>query len=272
MCGIGGIITFTRPTGKRKELIKRITKNLLKELESRGTDASGIALIDHQHGREEVFKMAIPGSKLAEKQEFENTFKNEFDTILIHTRAATTGTERRNVNNHPHQNKITGNVLIHNGVINNYPQLIKDNNLQMDGDCDSEVILKLADKIGFDEAMKKLKGSFAVALTKRKKKQTIIFRGDYSPLFLMYIPQLDCYVFASTEDIAINSVYNAKARTFGNLEMEKSCGQFFYKELSHGDKVIFNHTLPCGDVIHSVVEEEVVEDKFKLTKENWWWN
>lgn len=240
MCGIGGIITFTQPEGERKQILKRITQNLLVNLEQRGKDASGVALVDFKNDNVEIHKRDVKGSILQGTPEFNKLFENEFQLIMVHTRATTSGTEKENVNNHPHYNKKTKNVLIHNGTIGNGYELTKKHNLSLDGECDSEVILKLMDSLGFTKAVKKIDGTFSIGYGDIKKKQFVLYRGNCSPLYLLYYAKLDVFIFGSTEHIVVKSVFEGDKIKFGNFEMDKQDGDYYHYTFDEGDKIVFH--------------------------------
>ena len=63
MCGIFGIINYSekKPSCLKRENLSKLTTNLLKESEIRGTDASGICILSDDSI--EVFKDEIKGSE-----------------------------------------------------------------------------------------------------------------------------------------------------------------------------------------------------------------
>lgn len=134
MCGIIG---YTGTLDAKKVIIEG-----LKSLEYRGYDSAGIALLkeDPEHSLY-IMKEAGPVSVLEESTK-EDAVKSGCG--IGHTRWATHGgvTDQ---NAHPHT---TGRVtLIHNGIIENYRELINSYNLaeQLVSETDSEVALRIID-------------------------------------------------------------------------------------------------------------------------------
>jgi glucosamine 6-phosphate synthetase-like amidotransferase/phosphosugar isomerase protein len=63
--------------------------------------------------------------------------------LIGHLRFATHGEPNANINNHPHA--CDGGWLVHNGVITNYPQLVREHRLWTVSECDSEALGLLAE-------------------------------------------------------------------------------------------------------------------------------
>jgi len=150
MCGILGIIV-----GENADLSPEVLKYLVKKLyvlsESRGKEASGIAVrvIDKVY----VLKMPVPSSEMIKTEKFKEIFKNIINSknsnnlnlplaIIGHSRLVTSGESESNLNNHP----IIGDgaIIVHNGVIANYKDLWKQySSLKKESDVDTEVLVKL---------------------------------------------------------------------------------------------------------------------------------
>jgi len=138
MCGIVGYI------GKKQAL--PILLQGLHDLEYRGYDSAGIAILDKDGNKNKIKRIREVGKvdalvkKITEKKNSEE-FKGTVG--IAHTRWATHGivTEK---NAHPH---IAGNgklAIVHNGIIENYRDLrkkLKDQNFE--SETDSEVLAKL---------------------------------------------------------------------------------------------------------------------------------
>jgi glucosamine 6-phosphate synthetase-like amidotransferase/phosphosugar isomerase protein len=58
--------------------------------------------------------------------------------IIGHTRWATHGSHTQNINNHPHS--ADGGWIVHNGVLGNHEQLIREYDLNPVSSCDTEVL------------------------------------------------------------------------------------------------------------------------------------
>lgn len=199
MCGIGGLISFKGFKKKDLAIVSDVVENLLMGLEERGSDASGIALIDFK-------SMPLISKKPIKASTFiENSLPNKEEyldkkVVLLHTRAATQGDKKFSKNNHPFHSKETNNTLIHNGVITNDGEVKIKFDLECDGDCDSEVILQALDKLGINKAIPELNGSMAIAYAKHKEKELILYKAK-SPLYLAWLQDYEMFVFASTLEI-----------------------------------------------------------------------
>lgn len=175
MCGIIGY------TGSEK--VKEVLLDALELLEYRGYDSAGIAVMEE--GESRVYKRAGRVKDLREKCEA----KAEGAVCGIgHTRWATHGGVN-DTNAHPHQ---AGNVtLVHNGIIENYRELIADYDLKdkLQSETDSEVAAVLLDHFyegDPQEAIKKtvgkLKGTFALVIMFSDRQGVIYSVRNVSPI------------------------------------------------------------------------------------------
>lgn len=180
MCGIVGYI------GQKEK--KSIILNGLKELEYRGYDSSGMAVMD-ENGKIDCFKAVGKIKNLKEKTK---NFSSTGQGIAIgHTRWATHG-KPTEINAHPHFGEYS--FVIHNGIIENYKEL-KDE-LEKDGikflsQTDTEVIVKLFEKINqkesdpfkaFTKTISRLIGAYAILLITKKANGEIFFAKNAVPL------------------------------------------------------------------------------------------
>lgn len=200
MCGIAGIYSFEKFKDKQK--IKKLATALLLNIEIRGRDATGIALINSDNDEISVYKLDISASDFVRKKQFHKIFRNieDYNILLLHTRQATHGDTNKSFNNHPHFNKKFNNVLIHNGIISNYEELKKKYKIKLSGDCDSEIILELFNKYNhnFKATLKKLKGNLATALYHKHK---LYLYANENPLNICYNKTKNFFLFSSYKNI-----------------------------------------------------------------------
>jgi glucosamine--fructose-6-phosphate aminotransferase (isomerizing) len=253
MCGIFGFVVdnstgFGNTSRNVGDLLSDALDTLAIESQSRGSDASGVAVVtkDFDIG---MLKMPMKASefvKTSEYSEFKEKYLSDKTRILIgHTRAETKGTYRNNFNNHPIH---SGNVIgVHNGVIMNDEDLWKNPGdvKQRRGTVDSEVIFHLVDlltKQADDEIEKgiyrtsvRLNGSFACACFHMQKPKYLWLFTKGNPIFT-YLPEaLGFRMFASeisivkkalesvTLGVVINRIY--RVRNSSGLRIDASTGK-----------------------------------------------
>jgi len=182
VCGIVGYVG--------KDNAKNIIIDGLKRLEYRGYDSAGIALI--VKGGIRTFKKEGKIRNL----ECELNKLHLFSNIGIgHTRWATHG-EPVDTNAHPHSDCSGKISIVHNGIIENYSELRKElisKGHRFESDTDTEVIAHLIEEelknspsffSAFIKAVRKLKGSYAIAaITVYETDKIFVARKD-SPLII----------------------------------------------------------------------------------------
>ncbi|WP_456368604.1 glutamine--fructose-6-phosphate transaminase (isomerizing) [Thermococcus sp.] len=182
MCGIIGYIG----DAKASEIIVKG----LKRLEYRGYDSAGIVT---GNGTElDVRKGAGRIDELAEKLRF---LEMEGNRGVGHTRWATHGVPN-DVNAHPHTDCTGRIVLVHNGIIENFAELKAEllaKGHVFKSDTDTEVIAHLIEEElkgsknfeeALEKALKKLKGSFALAIIYADEPDKLYVVRNESPLVL----------------------------------------------------------------------------------------
>ena len=181
MCGIVGYI------GKNK--IKDILMDGLAELEYRGYDSAGIAVL-----QDENFSIYKAVGKLENLRDKTKDFQPEGFSIGIgHTRWATHG-KPTELNAHPHIGE--NSYVVHNGIIENYQELKQ--RLIAEGatfvsQTDTEVIVhlfesnlrRLSDPLkAFRATLDELEGAYAVLLITKSSPDTIYFAKHGSPMLI----------------------------------------------------------------------------------------
>ncbi|MHB8881232.1 MAG: glutamine--fructose-6-phosphate transaminase (isomerizing) [Thermodesulfovibrionales bacterium] len=178
MCGIIGY------TG-RKNAVSVILEGL-KKLEYRGYDSAGVAWFT-DNGSVDVRRCTGKIKNLAAVVEAE---KLSGTTAIGHTRWATHGKPSEE-NAHPHRSD--GVVIVHNGIIENYLELKKGLSAKgytFTSDTDTEVLchlirehsgqLPLEDAVR--EALKEVKGAYALAVINEKEPGKVVGVRKDSPL------------------------------------------------------------------------------------------
>jgi len=194
MCGIVGYI------GAKEK--KEILLDGLQELEYRGYDSAGIAIIENSQLKN--FKAVGRLQNLRDKT---NNYESEgFGVSIGHTRWATHG-KPTELNAHPHMGAYS--FVVHNGIIENYQALKTE--LQNDGvkflsQTDTETIVHLFEKNhnknnnawnSFKETITKLEGAYATLLITEAEAETIFFAKNGSPMLIGF-NEKDVY-FASSD-------------------------------------------------------------------------
>ena len=177
MCGIIG------DTGS--EDVREVLLDALELLEYRGYDSAGIALRDEESGKTEVRKCA---GRVSDLRAICASEKVVSQCGIGHTRWATHGGVN-DCNAHPHQvGKVT---LVHNGIIENYRELIADYDLAdtLKSETDSEVVAALLNRFyegkpeeAIKKTVSKLKGTFALVILFEDQKDVIYSTRNVSPI------------------------------------------------------------------------------------------
>ena len=177
MCGIIGY------TGS--EDVREVLLDALELLEYRGYDSAGIALRDEESGKTEVRKCA---GRVSDLRAICMSEKVVSQCGIGHTRWATHGGVN-DCNAHPHQvGKVT---LVHNGIIENYRELIADYDLAdtVKSETDSEVVAALLNRFyegkpeeAIKKTVSKLKGTFALVILFEDQKDVIYSTRNVSPI------------------------------------------------------------------------------------------
>lgn len=195
MCGIVGYL------GNKNS--KEILLSGLKELEYRGYDSAGIAVL--QNGKFDSFK-AI--GKLVNLEEKTKDFVTEKFSIGIgHTRWATHG-KPTELNAHPHIGDES--YVVHNGIIENYAELKKEliaEGVTFLSQTDTEVIVHQFEKNlktaasafeAFKKTISEIQGAYATLLVTKSESETIFFAKNGSPMLVGVNDENEKY-FASSD-------------------------------------------------------------------------
>jgi glucosamine--fructose-6-phosphate aminotransferase (isomerizing) len=223
MCGIFGYIG-------NKEAIPFIIEGL-KKLEYRGYDSAGIATLDE--GK------LFMSKRVGKIVELENQLRSKpigGSLGIGHTRWATHG-RPTHLNSHPHEDCTGKFVIVHNGIIENYLELrrsLSDQGHKFASTTDTEVIAHLVEAHydgnlfkAVSIALKKVTGSYALAVISEHEPDKIVIARHGSPLI---IGLGDKETFISSDIPAILK-YTAKIIKLNNGEIA---------EISHNKQKLFN--------------------------------
>jgi glucosamine--fructose-6-phosphate aminotransferase (isomerizing) len=289
MCGIVGYIG--------KEDTTKILVDGLRELEYRGYDSAGIALI--QGDTFQAFKEVGKIQNLSNKIE-NSSFKLDSSKLSIgigHTRWATHG-KPTELNAHPHTGEYS--YVVHNGIIENYKELKEE--LTKAGhkfvsQTDTEVIVHLFEfyfnqnndaTLSFNQTIKRLEGAYSILLITKSEPQKVFFMKHGSPMAIAKKDDTNEIFFASSDapliGLASNVVYledgisgvaSADSLTFSdkvqwvNLPISKQFAQkdgyrfFMEKEIYEQNEVIVDSMLGRindDNIIFDELDDNIIKD------------
>ena len=200
MCGIVGYV------GKDKALPKLITG--LKNLEYRGYDSAGVAILDGE--KLDIVKNKGRIKNLEEILDYDKLGGN---IGIAHTRWATHGVPSKE-NAHPHTDNKHNFAVVHNGIIENYLEL-KEKLIHLGytfvSETDTEVIPMLMEYYyeiekdvfkAFQKTTGDLKGSYAILVISPLLPNSILVAKNNSPLV---IGKSEDGIFAASDIPAIIS-------------------------------------------------------------------
>ncbi|MDY0051345.1 MAG: glutamine--fructose-6-phosphate transaminase (isomerizing) [Aliarcobacter sp.] len=196
MCGIVGYI------GKKNTT--KILLDGLKELEYRGYDSAGIAVL--KKDKIEVFKAL--GKLINLEEKVNQLASGDYELGIGHTRWATHG-KPTELNAHPHLGEYS--YVVHNGIIENYKELKEE--LSVKGhkfvsQTDTEVIVHLFENIfnslndttqAFKKTIARLEGAFSILLITKADPKKVFFFKHGSPLIVAKGNDENEVLFASSD-------------------------------------------------------------------------
>jgi len=196
MCGIVGYIGKNDTT--------KFLLDGLKELEYRGYDSAGIAVLGDK--KIDVFKALGKLHNLEEK--VNTTSSKDYELGIGHTRWATHG-QPTELNAHPHLGEYS--YVVHNGIIENYKEL-KEELINLGhkfvSQTDTEVIVHLFENYNnklnnttkaFHSTIERLEGAFSILLITKADPTKIFFFKHGSPLIVAKGNEENEVLFASSD-------------------------------------------------------------------------
>ncbi len=286
MCGIVGYI------GKKE--VKDILVDGLRELEYRGYDSAGIAVL-----QDDEIKSYKAVGKLKNLEDKTKDFASDGLAMGIgHTRWATHG-KPTELNAHPHLGEFS--YVVHNGIIENYQEL--KSSLQKDGvkflsQTDTEVIVHLFEKnykelndpmSAFEKTIDTLHGAYAVLLITKVDPEKIYFAKHGSPMIVgnddkgdihfgssdaaligkatevIYLDDGD-YGYTSQEGISIffdkeKKALNKRALTGDKISAQKGGFRFFMEKEIYEQGEVLSDTI-IGRVLDEKINFEELHESF----------
>ncbi len=184
MCGIVGFCSNRETELNATEILI----DCLSKLEYRGYDSAGIALINKNDLEIRKAKGRLSNlENLIEKSPVEGHLG------IGHTRWATHG-EPSDINSHPHTDVSNDIAVVHNGIIENHAKLrewLEKHNVVFRSETDTECVAHLIDfhyngdlLLAVTEALKRLEGSYALAVVCKSDPESIVVAKKDCPLII----------------------------------------------------------------------------------------
>lgn len=216
MCGIFGIVSGP---GRSATQVGRYASSLFKLSESRGKEASGLALL--ADGELQICKQPTPATKFIKTKRYHDIFKTleekrraqngaaSSPVVLIgHSRLVTNGLREYHYNNQPVV--ASGVVAIHNGIVVNDRELWGGiSAVKRAYEVDTEVITALVREFltegrtltsAVQEAFRRIEGATSVALLFEDLHAVVLATNNGSIYFTDQVPGHEI-IFASEEQI-----------------------------------------------------------------------
>ena len=289
MCGIVGYIGDNNT--------KDTLLDGLRELEYRGYDSAGIAVLENR----EFNHFKAVGKLVNLEKKSEDFTTNSFSVGIGHTRWATHG-KPNEINAHPHLGEFS--YVVHNGIIENYSELkimLESNGISFQSQTDTEVIVHLFEYIynnqktkdyfkAFEQTISKLDGAYATLIVTKELEDTIFFAKNGSPMIVgqrakdivfgssdaaligkadrvIYLDDGD-YGKASPSTIDLYHDKKRKSLNFANLPQNKLSAQkegydwFMEKEIHEQSQVISDsmlERLSDDEIIFNELDEDMLD-------------
>lgn len=270
MCGIATIAIGRRARGRIPyPLLRKLCKELMVELQPRGIDASGIAIINEGEGSR-VYKKPLRPERLAARPMFNEMLESigpKTNFVMLHARATTVGTTSDNFNNHPIV--VEPIVGIHNGTLYNEDRLFAkfEKDFDREGDVDSEVIFKLylhfveqglSPKQAMAQAGSLLSGAFTGALVDmRSPHQMVMFKHERS-LCVFRFPHYDMILAVSEARF-----YDRVAKRLG-IKAKEKC-EYVYD----GTGMLFDLNIE-GRITDTIIDFDIPVQKAYVNRYSGW--
>ena len=275
MCGIIGIIN-------KKDSITRKTIDMLKQLEYRGYDSSGITVVKNDNfiTIKSIGKINNLENKLLEYGDISSNIS------IAHTRWATHGKVCCE-NTHPHVSYKDDVAIVHNGIIENYIGLrsfLVNEGYKFTGDTDSEIICNLVSynlmksnnvEEAFTKSVKQFCGSYAIALIYKSYPDKLFVTKNGAPL-VVGIGENENYISSSTvafsgitdkiitledREVGIIGSSNMEFYSVDGLKIPKKIEQIkidnFYTDKGNFEHYMLKEIYEQPDVLRKTISEYI---------------
>jgi glutamine---fructose-6-phosphate transaminase (isomerizing) len=260
MCGIFGFVASPESSFKL-DLLPELLENLFVLSESRGKDASGIAVLTSDNIT--IYKRPMRARNLIRQREFKQLTRaiingNESSQLAIvgHARMVTNGHQEHHFNNQPVTKH--GMVCLHNGIIVNDQPLWNDiPNIEREYEVDTEVLLSLIEyntrkglayNDAIHNALNEIQGANSIALVSDKQ-DTVVLATSNGSLYYAQSTNGKELIFASEKYIAQQIMADPSVKDFfGDIEpchlMPKHGVIFEINHLEHQTFELSNNQIP----------------------------
>ncbi len=174
--------------------------NNLRKLEYRGYDSAGVAFFNSDA---DVKLVKAVGKFENLEKEIQGERALTGTATIGHTRWATHGIPNE-VNAHPHYDCKKEIFLVHNGIIENYKELKEELSAKghhFRSQTDTEVAAHLIEEYGFERALKKIIGAYALAVINKNEPHKIYVARLGSPL-VIGVGKKECYIASDPTALA----------------------------------------------------------------------
>lgn len=130
-------------------------------------------------------------------------------------------------------------VIIYNGEIYNYRELAKEYNIDLKTSCDTELILKLSLKLGFEKVLNLFNGMFAYIILDTLTNEIFVARDRMGIKPLYYYKKGDRYIFSSEINAIIKLLYNKVTLDETGLRQYKKLRTFFNNHTLYNEIKMF---------------------------------
>jgi glutamine---fructose-6-phosphate transaminase (isomerizing) len=256
MCGIVGYIGKNDTT--------KILLDGLKELEYRGYDSAGIAVL--KNDKIDVFKAL--GKLINLEEKVNELASGNYELGIGHTRWATHG-KPTELNAHPHLGEYS--YVVHNGIIENYKEL-KDELISKGhkfvSQTDTEVIVHLFENFynilndttqAFKNTISRLEGAFSILLITKADPTKIFFFKHGSPLIVANGNEKEEVLFASSDAPLIGLAKEVVYLEDGVGGIASACGIEFFSDNYSWSTLPISKQFAQKDGFRFFMEKEIYE-------------